>query len=572
MLSRIGIKYPSKLHSEKVAALLPPKARRGAIILAKGTESLNRDNTDTELEFRQESNFFYLTGVQESDYYYVYDIVSGTSYLVAPDLDLTKAVWKGPSPSDKELLKLYDVDRIVRYSDFLDLLKYEIKPQQIHGWNRPEKVRSLGDKALEHELEHYIAHRLVPDKKKKDHHHHGKCPGDDDKDDKEENTLLEALILARVNKTPVEISLSREATRITSDAHRLVMKSARAGMYEYQLEALFRYECARQGAKAQAYLPIVGAATNAAYLHYTRNSAQIKDGDLVLIDAACEADCYGSDVTRTFPVNGRFTSEQADIYNLVLKMQNAVISRMHQGVEWSEMALLSKKIGVLGLKQLGILEGDDTDLIESNIISVVYPHGLGHLLGLNVHDDGLGLVVQKPIKSKRLASVEFLGVTADNSIAPPPSTRRVTAMGASTYAVPSTKLEPGMLLTVEPGIYFNPAQIDIALSTPYLAQYLNETVLRRYMPVGGVRIEDVVLIRPDGTVDNITTAPKDPREIERIVQEGQRAHQESQRENGEAMSEKKGVTEQVRQEDAPRGIKKRVGVFKKLLKALRSIF
>src|SRR5690242_13180831 len=100
---------------------------------------------------------------------------------------------------------------------------------------------------------------------------------------------------------------------------------------------------------------------------------------------------------------------------------------MHQGVEWSEMALLSQKIGVLGLKQLGILEGDDTDLIESNIIKIWYPHGLGHLLGLNVHDDGLGLVVQKPIKSKRLASVEFLGVSADNSTAPPPSTRRISA-------------------------------------------------------------------------------------------------------------------------------------------------
>ncbi|KAG0086828.1 hypothetical protein BGZ93_007156 [Podila epicladia] len=575
MLSRIGIKYPSKLHSEKVAAFLSPKARLGAIILAKGTESLNRDNTDTELEFRQESNFLYLTGVQESDYYYIYDIVSGISYLIAPDLDLAKAVWKGPTPSDKELLKLYDVDRIVRYSAFLDLLKYEISPQQIHGWNRPEKVHPLGDKALEHELEHYIAHRLVPDKKKKkdDHHHHhhnnNKCPGDDDKND-EDNTLLEALILARVNKTPVEISLSREATRITCDAHRLVMKSARAGMYEYQLEAMFRYECARQGAKAQAYLPIIGAATNAAYLHYTRNSAQIKDGDMVLIDAACEADCYVSDVTRTFPVNGRFTSEQGDIYNLVLKMQNSVISSMHQGVEWSAMATLSQKIGVLGLKKLGILHGDDTDLIESNIIKSFYPHGTGHLLGLNVHDDGLGLVVQKPIKSKRLASVEFLGISADNSIAPPPSTRRVATMGTSTYAVPSTKLEPGMLLTVEPGIYFNPAQIDIALSTPYLAQYLNESVLRRYMPVGGVRIEDVILIKPDGTVENITTAPKDPREIERIMQEGQRAHQESQHEGGEAVEKK--YTEQLQQEETPRGIKKRFGVFKKLLKALRSIF
>lgn len=100
------------------------------------------------------------------------------------------------------------------------------------------------------------------------------------------------------------------------------MKSARAGMFEYQLEALFRYETARQGAKAQAYLPIVGTGVNGAYLHYTRNDTQIKQGDLILIDAACEADGYGSDVTRTFPVNGKFSAEQATIYNLVLDMQN----------------------------------------------------------------------------------------------------------------------------------------------------------------------------------------------------------------------------------------------------------
>ncbi|KAH7053924.1 peptidase M24, structural domain-containing protein [Linnemannia elongata] len=524
MLSRIGLKYPARLHCEKVASFLSDADRHEAIILARGTQTQNRDNTDTELDFRQESNFLYLTGVQEADFYFLYDIPNTKAYLIAPEENPILAVWKGPGYTDEQLLARYDVDVVVRYPGLLELLRDEIRPRKIHGWNRPEQGLPLGNKALEHELEHYISHPLV---------------------------------LARINKTPIEIALSRESTRITSDAHRLVMKSARPGMFEYQLEALFRYECARQGAKNQAYLPIVGTAVNAAYLHYTRNDTQIKDGDLVLIDAACEADCYGSDVTRTFPVNGRFSKEQAEIYNLVLEMQTSVINRMEQGVDWREMATLSQRIGVRGLKRLGILKGEDTDLIESGIIQIFYPHGLGHLLGLNVHDDGLGLSIQLP---------------------PPTSA-----------AASKSELEPGMLLTVEPGIYFNPAQLERALAVPYAAQYLDEPTLKRYMAVGGVRIEDVVLVLPNGQVENITTAPKILSEVERIVQEGQVEYQQSQRmgdvvqnESGYSVSEKKNVSEKATPavadrssssaEESPRGIKKRVGVFKKILRAIRNMF
>ncbi|KAG0307373.1 hypothetical protein BGZ98_000399 [Dissophora globulifera] len=647
MLARTGLRYPSKLHCEKVASFLSDKARHHAILLAKGTEAHNRDNTDTELEFRQESNFFYLTGVQEADFYFIYDFTRNTSFLIAPDMDAAKAVWKGPDLTDKQLLKKYGVDRVVRYSALLDLLKNELKPKHIHGWGQPEKGHSLGDKAREHELEHFISHRLVQYKSDTEdngghhHHHHGhhhhhhqyqshhhgpygdhhghrrKYHDDDDKlasqngkhhpkdpkhPEEPEVTLLQALILARINKTPIEIALSRESTRITSDAHRLVMQSARPGMFEYQLEALFRYECARQGAKMQAYLPIVGTGVNPAYLHYTRNDTQIKNGDLVLIDAACEADCYGSDVTRTFPANGRFTSEQAAIYDLVLDMQNSVIRNMKQGVEWPLMNRLAQKIGIRGLRRLGILKGEENDLEESNVIKVFFPHGLGHLLGLNVHDDGLGLVVQRPSKfaaqtlvDDKSMLVQFNPVMKAKSSShshmdgqlfelPPPSTRRNVAQGSSLYATPSTRLEPGMLLTVEPGIYFNPAQIEFALQNPDIADYLDESTIRRYMSVGGVRIEDVVLILPDGSVDNITTAPKDRHEVERIVQEGQRRHFESQQmdqQDGNAGGKEAHSKEKQQQIPAkaaaaateePMRIKRRIGVFKKLLRAIRNMF
>lgn len=279
---------------------------------------------------------------------------------------------------------------------------------------------------------------------------------------------------------------------------------------------------------------------------------------------------------------------------------------MEQGVDWREMATLSQRIGVRGLKRLGILKGEDTDLIESGIIRIFYPHGLGHLLGLNVHDDGLGLSIQLPpptsaAASKSEVAVEgFLG-TKESPITfhrtnigelAPPSTRRsrVSKAGStSLYATPSTTLEPGMLLTVEPGIYFNPAQLERALAVPYAAQYLDEPTLKRYMAVGGVRIEDVVLVLPNGQVENITTAPKILSEVERIVQEGQAEYQQSQRmgdvvqnECGYSVSEKKNVSEKATPavadrssssaEENPHGIKKRVGVFKKILRAIRNMF
>ncbi|KAG0351068.1 hypothetical protein BGZ54_003431 [Gamsiella multidivaricata] len=244
------------------------------------------------------------------------------------------------------------------------------------------------------------------------------------------------------------------------------------------------------------------------------------------------------------------------------------------------MAVLSQKIGIRGLKRLGIFKGDDNDLFESNVIKVFYPHGLGHLVGLNVHDDGLGLSVQHPSQltsdadSLSKLPVQFHPINT-NTVAeslielPPPSSRRNKAVGSSFYAKPSTKLEPGMLVTVEPGIYFNPAQIQYALENPHLAQYLDEATIRRYMSVGGVRIEDVVLVLPNGSVENITTAPKDLREVEQIVQEGQRKHRESQElrqpsKIAEKKHEKQSPLTEISQ-DAPQRLKKRVGVFKKLL-------
>jgi len=288
---------------------------------------------------------------------------------------------------------------------------------------------------------------------------------------------------------------------------------------------------------------------------------------------------------------------------------------MAQGVDWRKMAMLSQKIGIRGLKRLGILKGEEADLIEAGIIRLFYPHGLGHLLGLNVHDDGLGLVIQLPTTSADTAAAAlssevtvegFLGSKESpislhhaNTDLAPPSTRRsrrgvaATSKGSvNLFATPSTKLEPGMLLTVEPGIYFNPAMMELALSRPSMAKYLDEAVLRRYMSVGGVRIEDVVLVLPNGQIENITTAPKTLREVEQIVQDGQDEDRRGQQMEDDllpgytAAEEERPVEEKsssiptttaavaasatLASSEAPR--KKHMGVFKKLIRAIRNMF
>ncbi|KAF9975266.1 hypothetical protein BGZ73_001157 [Actinomortierella ambigua] len=650
MLHLPNHKFPSKLHCQKVASHLPQATLCQSILLAKGQVSNNRDNTDTEIQFHQESNFFYLTGVDEPDYYFIYHFLTSTSYLVAPDVDLRLTVWKGPVPSDEELLSKFDIDHVVRYSDLLHLLKNTLKPRRIYGWNQPELGPALADKAIEHELNRYISHRLIRPKRSC----RGSRPahrGDGDEDDEEEyaESLYEAFILARIHKSPIELVLSREATRISSDAHRLVMQHARVGMYEYQLEHLFRYECGRRGGRMQGYLPIIGHGVNAAYLHYTRNNERIQRGDLVLIDAACEFEGYTSDITRTFPVSGRFSQEQAEIYQLVADMQNSVLRSMKAGVDWKAMALLSREIGLQGLKKLGIVVGSDEDLRAKNIISLFYPHGLGHLLGLNVHDDGLGLSASQPPlepghrcprekTKKRIHNKKQLLSSSDGSSAveihthsdhgshatganglqedegasflhellteqhpmPPPSTRRhqrvaptssssssssaTTRAMTTSYATPGTLLQPGMLLTVEPGIYFSPLALSLALADREVSPFLDAEVLRRYMAVGGVRLEDVVYIRPDGTMENITSAPKAMAEVESLVQEAMRmrAMDECQpcvdgsdlKKADAPVSTVAKAQEQAQSDEMPMAAArkpKRAGLLKRLWRALKSL-
>jgi Xaa-Pro aminopeptidase len=266
----------------------------------------------------------------------------------------------------------------------------------------------------------------------------------------------------RLIKDDAEIAVMRRAASISAAAHERAMRAARPGRSEYEIEAELLYEFRRRGAQFPAYWPIVAGGANACILHYRENNARLGDGDLLLIDAGCELDGYASDVTRTFPVNGRFGDAQREIYELVLAAQAAALGTVRPGARWNEPHEAAVRTLAQGFVDLGLCQGSVDKVIESEDYKRFYMHRTGHWLGLDVHDAG---------EYKRGGEWR--------------------------------SLEPGMTLTVEPGCYIRPA----------------DNVPARYWNIG-VRIEDDVVVTPSGCEVLSAAAPKSLRDIEALVGRG----------------------------------------------------
>ncbi|KAI9872597.1 MAG: hypothetical protein M1830_001429 [Pleopsidium flavum] len=291
--------------------------------------------------------------------------------------------------------------------------------------------------------------------------------------------LLVAMNSARVTKDPHEIRLIRRANSISAYAHRSVLQAIRQFKNEAQIEATFIDACISKGTKHQAYDIIAASGENNSTLHYVKNNEPLKGRQLVCLDAGCEWECYASDVTRTFPISGYWPSREAkDIYDIVQLMQISCIKKLKPGVRFLSLHILAHKIAIEGLLRLGILEGGTPeDIYQSGTSQAFFPHGLGHHLGL-----------------------EYF--------------RRNSPCTAD-----SSELEEGMVITVEPGIYFSRYGLDhIYLHNPNFLRFVNISVLKRYLPIGGIRIEDDILITADG-YENLTTAPKGE-EMLRIIRNG----------------------------------------------------
>jgi Xaa-Pro dipeptidase len=236
------------------------------------------------------------------------------------------------------------------------------------------------------------------------------------------------------------------------------MKAVRNSKKESELYGVFLKSCVERDAPNQAYHSIVAAGENGATLHYVKNDAPTQGKDLLLLDAGCEVDCYASDITRTFPISGSFTTESLNIYNIVLSMQKQCIAALKAGVKWDSIHELAHKIAIDGLLSLDILRGDPAEILKARTSVAFFPHGLGHYLGMDTHDTG-----GNPNYKDADPMFRYLRVRGN---------------------VPA-----GSVITVEPGIYFCRFIIEPYLKNTEQSRFIDESVLEKYWSVGGVRIE-----------------------------------------------------------------------------------
>ena len=265
----------------------------------------------------------------------------------------------------------------------------------------------------------------------------------------------------RLVKYKEEVEIMKKAARISGAAHRRAMRLCRPEMYEFEIESEIEYEFRKAGARFSAYPSIVAGGQNACVLHYTDNNALLRDGELLLIDAGVEIDCYASDITRTFPINGHYNDEQLALYRIVLAAQEAAIAEVHPGNTWEKPHETAVRILTEGLIDLGLLSGQVDDLISNEEYRTFYMHRTGHWLGMDVHDVG------------------------DYKV-------------GGEWRV----LEPGMVLTVEPGLYIP----------------TNDNIDARWHNIG-IRIEDDILVTRSGFEILTADVPKQPHDIEELMNE-----------------------------------------------------
>jgi Xaa-Pro aminopeptidase len=279
----------------------------------------------------------------------------------------------------------------------------------------------------------------------------------------------------RLVKDAVEQDLLREASRISADAHRAAMAQTAPGRHEYDLKAAMVGICLSRGAARMAYPPIVGSGRNSVILHYERDDKRLEEGEIVVNDTGCEYSMYAADVTRSYPVSGRFSDEQRKIYEIVLAAQKAGFAAVKPGTPFKDVHNETVRVVVDGLLKLGILSGDREEILRTRSYQKFYPHGSSHWIGLNVHDVG--------------------------SYGYPPGVARLERYGKA-----EIRLEPGMALTVEPGIYIP----ERSTQDP------------KWWNIGA-RIEDTVLVTPQGMECLSCGAPREIADVEKAIAEGQTA-------------------------------------------------
>lgn len=400
-------------------------------------------NGDVLYRYRPDSDFYYLSHFPEPEAVLVLipGREQGEFIMFCREKDATREQWDGRRAGLEGAISDYQADDSFPIDDIDDILPGLLE-------NREKVYCGLGRHP---EFDNRLLHWMTEIKSRAKSGVSG--PG-------ELIDFSHILHEMRLVKRAEERKIMRQAGRISAKAHRRAMQVCAPGMYEYQIEAELEYEFRRGGSQYPAYPSIVAGGVNGCILHYTENRDKLTDGDLLLIDAGAELDCYASDITRTFPINGKFTPPQKAVYEIVLAAQHAAIDACVVGNHWDDPHQAAIDVLCDGLLELGLCEGTKAQLLEAGTYRRFYMHRTGHWLGMDVHD-----------------------------------------VGDYKFEDQWRLLEAGMVLTVEPGLYI-PADEDID------AQYHNI----------GIRIEDDILITPKGPEVLSSEVPKTVTDIEELMQ------------------------------------------------------
>jgi Xaa-Pro aminopeptidase len=434
-------------HKDRRSSLLD-SLKPNSIVIVPSAQEVTRSN-DTEYPFRQNSDLYYLTGFDEPDCFLILSnkkvigsplALNHESLFLRPKDDFAE-VWHGRRLGEDEAPKQLLLDAAYSVDEIEEVL-----PELIDG--HEYLYYSLGDNINADDI---VQGAMAT------------CKHAPKQSKQAPSSIIDVSYLLhemRLIKSPYEIMLMQKSADISCKAHTEAMKLCKPGVNEYQLEATIHHSFAMQGARYPAYNTIVGGGDNACILHYVENKDVLTDGDLVLIDAGSEYQGYAADITRTFPVNGKFTQAQKEIYDLVLGVQVVCIDQLVPGRTINEVMKSAVSMITQGLLDLGILKGDLATCIKKEAHKAFFMHGLGHYLGLDVHDVG---------NYKENGQDKALAI--------------------------------GMVMTVEPGIYIN----------------AKANVPEQYKGIG-VRIEDNIVITANGNTVLTTNVVKSVADIEALMQ------------------------------------------------------
>jgi len=445
------------------------KSFQSGVLFFPGNNEIPMNYEANPYHFRQDSSFLYFFGVDKPGFYGVMDLDRGREYLFGYDFTLDDIIWMGDQPKVKDLAARSGIEDSGSLPDLAAMMadwrekgtRIHYLPQY-HAGNKIEMEEWLG-----------ISARQVNEHASTD--------------------LIRAVVALRSVKSELEVEEIKKALDISYQMYDTVYRNIRPGMYEYQLWG--QLEGVPLSHNSHISFPTI-MSVRGETLHNHSHGNRMEEGDLMIIDSGAESpEHYASDITRTFPVSGKFTSRQRDIYSTVLAAQKASIEMIRPGIPYRDVHLKAARIIAEGLKDCGLLKGAVDDIIEQGAHALYFPHGLGHMMGLDVHD------------------MENLG---EDHVGYGDGYQRSSQFGLAALRL-AKELKPGYVLTVEPGIYFIPHLIEQWQGESRLSQWIDYQKAREYVGFGGIRIEDDVLVTEKGPEVLGRPIPKEMDDLERII-------------------------------------------------------